>query len=98
MKRLMTGDEKLLEKAQKMVTAFVEDKLRYPSSTLSLLSVELATFANAREVHMQGAEAEEVVRELQTTYRSHDVWMQEHILDCQLSVQICQLNCIMWMK
>ncbi|MEI4769547.1 thioredoxin domain-containing protein [Psychrobacillus sp. FJAT-51614] len=87
----ITEDMELLNKVERIFSAFTDDATQYPSAVLSTLNAQLAYMGKAREIKINGDPAVEILNYIQKTYRPYDVWTHKKE-DTSLSVQICQNN------
>ncbi len=88
----LTEDLDLMRSVEKLLAIFADDINTYPSSTLTLLSTELALHAEGREIKIVGSDTESVLNLLNTTFRPYDVWTHKHSLEKQIEVEVCQNN------
>ncbi|GEK34971.1 thioredoxin domain-containing protein [Kurthia sibirica] len=90
------GNQKFEQKALQQLTVFSKDIMNYPSSTLSLLQVELLEQAQGAEIHII-AQDMDFLRAVQQQYRPFDSWTYTN--GAPFSVQICsKQTCYLAMK
>ncbi|MDN7244482.1 thioredoxin domain-containing protein [Planococcus shenhongbingii] len=81
----LDADSQLLVKAERAMTSFADEAVKYPTAVLSLLMVRMAFGAGGKEIVISGAseaDKENMMEFILTTYRPFDVWL---VADAEMS-------------
>lgn len=82
-------DMVLEEIALQQLEVFSKDTMTYPTSSLTLLQLELHQLANGKDFKLEG-NASEIVEQLQSEFRPFDLWKSKHKAEVAFSMEICQ--------
>lgn len=83
----LVEDTELEASAFDQLNVFSKDLMMYPTSSLSLLQLELIQVANGKDIKLFG-QAATLIQELQQQYRPFDLWTTKKAE--QFSMQLCQ--------
>ncbi|CAM3251465.1 thioredoxin domain-containing protein [Filibacter tadaridae] len=75
----LTGNHKLLQKVEQLMSAFTDEVINYPTGVLTLLTARMAFEVGGKEIVVSGSSAagkNEILEFLHTTFHPFDVWLE----------------------